>query len=523
MEFGSEHKRKRWYVAVVGGMVGASGLATAGVVTIIAPSTGPASAAEQTVARSAADGGSKDDGKKDDGKKDDGKKDDGKKDDGKKDDGKKDDGKKDDDKRKDVKKIGCDPDELIAALVRANADGGAKLELEPKCTYTLTAFDEGDTGFENELSGLPQIVERVKIDGNGAKIVRAANAEPFRIFNVGVGGDLTLRDLTLKGGDARETELGGGALLVQEGGRATVEDSKLTLNRSDSFGGAITNLGITKISGEDKSEKDDDQKDDPKKDDYGKDGSKKDDHREDGSEITNNSAVLDGGAIANVGALSVEKTRVSRNDAENGGALATFAGVAKVTKSEVDHNQALEDGGAVFAEGDGTIMQVKESYVHDNTAGEDGGAFFSEGSQFFVERSKVVHNTAGDDGGAAINNFGEFVVEKSKLNENKAIGGVAGGFGNAGEAVLRNSEVNENTAFAPFSEFSGFGGGIVNVDEGTLRLTKTDVIENASTEAPGGVFNDVEDGVLVDDKSTIIKNRPTNCAGSPEDVPNCFG
>ncbi|MBE1613182.1 hypothetical protein [Actinopolymorpha pittospori] len=498
MELGSGHRRKRWYVAVIGGIVGAGGLATAGVVTIIAPSTGPASAAEQTVARSAADGGSKDDGK--------------------------DHGKKDDDKRKDVKKIGCDPDELIAALVRANADGGAKLELEPKCTYTLTAYDVGDTGYENELSGLPQIVERVKIDGNGAKIVRAANAVPFRIFNVGVGGDLTLRDLTVKGGDARETELGGGALLVQEGGRATIEDSKLTLNRSDSFGGAITNLGIVKISGEDKSEKDDgkkddDKKDDPKKDDYGKDGSKKDDdHRDGGSEIINNSAVEDGGAIANVGALTIEKTRLSRNDAENGGALATFAGVVKVTKSEIDHNQALDEGGAISSEGEGAITQVKESYVHDNNA-ENGGAFFNDEGQFFVERSKVVHNTARTFGGGVLNIEGPLTVEKSKINENKALTGIGGGLLNLGDAVLRNSEVNKNVAFGE----AGTAGGIANIDEGTVRLTRSEVIANASTLAPGGILNDVEDGVLVDDKSTIIKNRPTNCAGSPEDVPNCFG
>jgi hypothetical protein len=493
MELGSGHRRKRWYVAVIGGIVGAGGLATAGVVTIIAPSTGPASAAEQSVARSAADGGSKDDSNKDHGK---------------------DHGKKDDDKRRDVKKIGCDPDELIAALVRANADGGAKLELEPKCTYTLTAYDEGDTGFENELSGLPQIVERVKIDGNGAKIVRAANADPFRIFNVGVGGDLTLRDLTVKGGDARETELGGGALLVQEGGRATVEDSKLTLNRSDSFGGAITNLGIVKISGEDKSERDGD-----KKDDYGKDDSKKDDdHRDGGSEITNNSAVEDGGAIANVGALTIEKTRLSRNDAENGGALATFAGVVKVTKSEIDHNQALDEGGAISSEGEGAITQVRESYVHDNTA-ENAGAFFNDEGQFFVERSKVVHNTAREFGGGVLNLDGPLTVEKSKINGNKALTGIGGGLLNLGDAVLRNSEVNKNVAFGE----DGTAGGIANIDEGTVRLTRSEVVENASTLAPGGILNDVEDGVLVDDESTIVKNRPTNCAGSPEDVPNCFG
>ncbi|MBE1607016.1 hypothetical protein [Actinopolymorpha pittospori] len=70
--------------------------------------------------------------------------------------------KKDDEGRdgKKVKEVGCDPDELIAALVRANADKGAKLELEAKCTYTLTAFQDDN--------GLPVIVQPVSIEGNGA-------------------------------------------------------------------------------------------------------------------------------------------------------------------------------------------------------------------------------------------------------------------------------------------------------------------------------------------------------------------
>ncbi|GAA4998362.1 hypothetical protein GCM10023317_29130 [Actinopolymorpha pittospori] len=485
---------------MVGGIVGAGGLAAAaGVVTIVTPSAAPAAAAEQTVARSAADGGSKDDGKKDDDKR----------------------------KDEDVKKVGCDPDELIAALVRANADGGVKLELEPKCTYTLTAFDEED----EEVSGLPEIVERVKIDGNGAKIVRAANAEAFRIFTVGVGGDLTLRDLTLKGGDARDSDVGGGALLVRQGGRASVEDSKLTLNRSDSFGGAITNLGITKINGGDKSEKDGGKKDDPKKDDYGKDGSdeygkdgsKKDDYSEDsGSELTNNFAEVDGGGVYSTGSLKVEGARISRNAAGNfGGGLENDGGVATVSKTRIDHNQAVDDSGGIDNEED-SITTVKDSWVKDNTSGDDGGGIGNFGGTFYLQRTEVEGNTAADIGGGAVN-FGTFVADKSEFNKNKALGDGAGGFANAGDAVLRKSEVNKNTAFAEDAVAGGIANFVDNGDEGNLRLTDTDVIENASTEAPGGIFNEVEDGVTVDDDSKIIKNRPTNCAGSPEEVPNCFG
>ncbi|MGW5362665.1 hypothetical protein [Actinopolymorpha pittospori] len=93
--------------------------------------------------------------------------------------------------------VPCDRDELIAALVRADANGGGTLELAPSCTYTLTAHEAG--------TGLPVITQPITIDGNGSTIVREADAADFRIFRVEAGGDLRLRDLTVGGGAATAT------------------------------------------------------------------------------------------------------------------------------------------------------------------------------------------------------------------------------------------------------------------------------------------------------------------------------
>ena len=564
-------------MAAIGGLVGASGLAAVGVMTIVTPDAGTGNPADRqsssgrTVARPPVDGGSKEqadgrsagndgdngeeggsssnsggDSSSDGGKDgsdwgDDGWNDGNSGKDGKDDwakDGKDDwarDGKdgKDSDKgkeRRDIK-VPCDPDKLIAALVHANAEGSAKLELEPKCTYTLTVYDdiENDMG---EVTGLPEILGRVKIDGNGATIVRAGNAAPFRIFTVGVGGDLTLSDLKVKGGDARG-DLGGGALLVQEGGRATVEESTLTLNRSDSVGGAVSNFGVTRIVGD----KSDDHKDDPKKDDpkgdekeYGNKKEYEDDSSSDGkdgkdgsrdgvSELTFNSAGDGGGAVFNAGSLTVEKAKLTRNDTEDdGGALINISGVAKVTKTEIDGNHALGFGGGVASVNAGTITQIDKSSVTNNNAGEDGGGVWNGAASLYVRETKIKHNTAQDDAGGLQQIGGEAVVEKSEINENKALTGDGGGAANAlGGLILRRSEVKRNTAFGE----GAVGGGIFHVS-GDLRLTGTRVIENASTEPPGGIA--ALDDVFVDDKSVIIKNRPTNCDGPMfEEVPNCFG
>jgi hypothetical protein len=167
-------------------------------------------------------------------------------------------------KEGEVTQVPCNPDDLLAAINRANADDGANLELAHNCTYTLTANQDGN--------GLPIITQPITIKGNEATIVRAANGnEPagFRIFNVGVGGNLTLKHLTVKGGKDT-TGQGGGGILVQAGGTAKVVHSTITLNTTTTSGGGIANRGTTTVVN---------------------------------STIANNSANVDGGAIDNLNGL----------------------------------------------------------------------------------------------------------------------------------------------------------------------------------------------------------------------------
>ena len=414
--------------------------------------------------------------------------------------GKDGDAKEKDEKQLEEKKVPCDADRLIAAIVQANADRGARLQLEPKCTYTLTAIQDDN--------GLPVITQRISIEGNGATIVRAANAEAFRIFNVAFGGDLKLRDLTVKGGDS-QTDDGGGALLVQEGGRATLQDSTLTLNRSTSFGGAVANYGVTKVLGGGDG------------DGHGKDG----DARETGSQIRNNAAEGQGGGIFSRGSLTVEKSSLSYNNAGFfGGGLKNSGGVTTITDARIGHNTAELDSGGIEADGD-AITRIKDSWVTDNTAGSIGGGIGYFGGSLYVQRTNIRHNTADGDGGGIANFGGQAVVDDSKINENTSRssgGGVANG---DTEIVLRRTEINKNRAIGETSQ----GGGIANFTDpleppGRVSLTKSQVIENFATNPPGGIFSD-NNQVTVDDDSVIIKNRPTNCQGNPPLVviPNCFG
>ena len=82
------------------------------------------------------------------------------------------------------------------------------------------------------FAALPAITSHIVIEGNGHSI---SGERKFRIFDVD-GGILTVKNLTMTEG--RGGSNFGGAIRLQNGGRATVNDSRI-INNSASYGGGI--------------------------------------------------------------------------------------------------------------------------------------------------------------------------------------------------------------------------------------------------------------------------------------------
>jgi hypothetical protein len=384
---------------------------------------------------------------------------------------------------RDAKTLPCDSDRLITALVQANAGDGGTIELAQNCTYILTAnqpFNAGaPTGTGN---GLPLITQPVTLKGEDTSIVRAANADPFRIFEVGIGGDLTLKGLTVNGGQpSTEDSRGGGGILVDAGGALTVEDSSITHNAAlFSDGGGVANNGTTTIR-----------------------------H----STVSYNSTPDgDGAGISNRGLLKAEESELSFNNAgSEGGGLASLAGSVLLEKTTISNNTARTRGGGIVA-ANGTTNQVHHSTITENTSSDESGGINNAGA-FTLEHSTVSRNTARTLGGGIINN-GQFVIEDGAVTDNTTQFSGGGIANETGALVLRRTEVSRNNAVGPNST----GGGIFNIG-GTVRLTGSTVIDNSSTNALGGILS--TSPVTVDDESVIVRNRPTNC--TPGLVTNCFG
>jgi hypothetical protein len=309
--------------------------------------------------------------------------------------------------------------------------------------------------------GLPPIDQNLTIRGNGATIVRTGNpTATFRIFEVVSGGNLRLEDLTVRGGRANGN---GGGILVDGGGKLRLTGADvIDSTASGNGGGVAVSPNATAIIRR-------------------------------GWLAFNNAS--NGGGLYNQGTLIVEDSEFSRNHAQvAGGGLAQAGGNAFVHASVISRNTSTV-GGAGVAD-TGGMTEISESKIANNTTGFTGGGIVNT-ARLTLDKTEVSGNVAagpGGDGGGIYNSTGSGVL------------------------VLKGSKVLSNSANGPtIGGNSAQGGGIFN-NGGSVTLDHSHVRNNSATVAPGGVYTTNQFTVT---NSTITRNTPTNCAGSPTVVTGC--
>ena len=214
------------------------------------------------------------------------------------------------------------------------------------------------------------------------------------------------------------------------------------------------------------------------------------------------SMVGDGGAIANLGWLTITSSTILDNySGESGGGISSNGPMFIISNSLVGNNSSTNGGGilagrntlvsgsdisgnsAIFGGGiysDGNLI-LADSMVRGN----QGPAIYNDGEMTILE-SIITGNTGGSIGG--IINSGTMAISDSVISDNSAIGGTitVGGIGNVGDLIITNSTLFRNTA----SGGEDGGGGVYN--EGTLNLIYSTVWGNAAIDGNiggGGISN----------------------------------
>ncbi|GGM39512.1 hypothetical protein GCM10011608_25270 [Micromonospora sonchi] len=406
--------------------------------------------------------------------------------------------------------VPCDSARLIAALVQANAKGGATLRLAQGCTYRLThAFrqvDEYDGGIRDareaadaaetpgdaeapptnpadDTAGLPVIYHGITIEGSGATIARAAGAKNFRFFTVRDGGELTLRELTLRNGrsaaDGGSVHIVHGATAVLE--RVTVADS--TSLSAEGGGGGIFNDGNLQIT--------------------------------DSTLVGNRAAGTQGkgGGLLNGGVMVMHRTEFRHNNANSyGGGLANYRAAGDVYSSTFVQNTAEQGGGlASFS----ARTKVVDSLVAENSA-QIGGGLANSDAVLVLRQLTVRDNLAAVSGGGISTVQGLLPMDDSVVSGNTTRGRGGGIYAEKSNLLVRTSDVTGNAAVGRQSR----GAGLF-VAAGSAKLYDSRVTGNRATVKGGGIHAERAQ-VHIDEESVVIENDPTNCLGSKVPISHCF-
>lgn len=345
---------------------------------------------------------------------------------------------------------GCDAtvtgNDMATLINTANAmSAGETLCLSAGATFTVSSAASGSNAF-------PTINTTITINGNGATLVRNGGSPAFRFFNIGSGGNLTLENITLAGGQVTGSSDDGGAIYVN-GGTLALNNVTLTQNSSGDKGGAIYNNGGTvTISA---------------------------------SSLTNNSADDDGGAIANVngGTVTIVNGTVIENNSTNdkgGGIYSVDSGYLTIHNSSLLNNSASDLGGGAFIE---TNADLQNAAVGGNSARHGGGLFVAEANVSIIS-SVFNYNTATEHGGAlfAPNQSGVISITGSLLTANSAAEN-GGAISTAGPLTIIDSIITANSA-------GDIGGGLM-VDQvyGSTAVSNSCIAGNTASSY-SGVFSD---------------------------------
>jgi hypothetical protein len=337
---------------------------------------------------------------------------------------------------------------------------------------TLTLSQVGDTAGGNSALLITGNIQLVGPAGGPAlTLAGQGQSSDLRLFQVATGGELALSHLTL----TRAATDGSGAVLqVAAGASASLDNCVLTSNFAVQQGGAIFNLGTLSVTN---------------------------------STFTANQAGQ-GGAISSLGTVSIVNSQFSVNRADQGGAIlngqgqttlqnvsityniATLAGgglwntgTLDLSGSRVTGNRAASGGGiSNIGHGDLTLTDcILSGNVADAGGGIDNAAGISVSTPLgeyagsvTLTRTTIQNNIATQGGG--IRNFGLLTVNGSILSGNHAQQG--GGLYNSvvvlqvadtGVAGFTDSKLSANTAL--------LGSGVY-IDHGSVELTNTPLVWN---------------------------------------------
>ncbi len=311
---------------------------------------------------------------------------------------------------------------MVWAINQANLNSDRSVICLTASTYSLTTT-------QSASNGLPTITTEIEIRGNGATISRASSAPQMRIFQISPAGNLTLRNLTVAGGNL--TSADGGAIL-NSNGRLNVVDSAIHNNSARNGGAIYNNGGNVTLQNSDL--------------------------------YLNTAPNASGGALVNVGGSAVAliiDTDIHDNNATTGGGIYNADGRVTVQNSSVYTNSAVTAGG-LFNSDFGQVI-ITQTILSGNTSVSYGGGISTNGAVMSINDSCVTNNVSPIGSGIVNLDTGAVAVD-ARWNWWGSADGPSGIASGSGDGIYGNV-LYAPFEIAPLSHCLSGAGNAISLDQ----------------------------------------------------------
>ncbi|MCP4538196.1 MAG: CSLREA domain-containing protein [Chloroflexi bacterium] len=347
---------------------------------------------------------------------------------------------------------------LREAIIAANSDAPVDACLAGHGDDTITlpsgTYALGLMGVDEDqaASGDLDVTTNLTLQGTGTEQTTVDGAGIDRVFHVLPEGVLTLKGITVSGGNTvgeageQVQEQGGGGIFNQ--GALYLADCVLTGNAAQR-GGGLYNLGAATMAG---------------------------------CTISNHNASNGGGGINNRGTLIINDSTITANTTPRHGGGIHTRGALTITYSSITGNVADKSGGGIRTRNEATVSLTGVTLA-DNRAGENGGG---------------------------ISNAGLLTIAQSGIRGNSAAGS-GGGIENEAQVELTDVTITGNTADAD-GDGEGNGGGFYNGTLGAIQVQSSALDGNYDLSGVGEVHPDCSnDGGSVIDLGGFQIENPVGC------------
>jgi hypothetical protein len=356
---------------------------------------------------------------------------------------------------------------LVAAIHQANAHPTLTTIWLAPGTYVLDVIDNDTDG----PNALPSIVTPIRIQSDDAMLARDSGAAPFRLFHVGVGGNLRLTGITLIDGEAL---VDGGGIFNR--GTLTLIDCLLDGNSAPQAGGAIYNEGGTVTLRQ--------------------------------TTVARSDSRFGAAVTSSGGSVTVQDSVLEENHGFSGGSALLTNGSLQITRSLVRNNSAPFSAAMLINAG-GSVAMTRTTVI-GNVSQSSGGLVVEQDASATIRDSAFISNRG--DAAPALRNSGTMAIVNTTFGLNRLRVNCDGtAISNRGTLSILNSTFAENIVGEPNCGFVRHS--VINATNAVSTTIQNSIISNVVTENPAQ-----EDclGNVTSLGNNLIQN-PSGCGVHPSD------